>query len=147
MPGDGPPATSRARGGAPRKGRIAPITGRIGRSVASVGDLVGPNTGTLTTLVSMNPIEALFTVSEAAYVAAMKERLNKRPEVEALRDALGKAEGKVLGFCRSGTRSTIVWALGQAGHRPVEEIMQAGAEVGYDFRPVQHLLGQQIIPG
>lgn len=65
---------------------IAPITGRIGRSIASVGDLVGPNTGNLTTLVSMDPIEALFTVSEAAYVAAMKSRLGKGSEIEALRD-------------------------------------------------------------
>ena len=31
-----------------------------------------------------------------------------QPQVEALRDALGKAEGKVLGFCRSGTRSTFL---------------------------------------
>lgn len=47
----------------------APITGRIGRSRASPGDLVGPNSGDLTTLVSIDPIEALFQVSEATYVA------------------------------------------------------------------------------
>ena len=49
----------------------APITGRIGRSAASVGDLVGPTTGNLTTLVSIDPIEALFQISEATYVAAI----------------------------------------------------------------------------
>lgn len=65
---------------------LAPITGRIGRSVASVGDLVGPTTGNLTTLVSIDPIEALFTVSEAAYVAAMKERMDQDLGVESLRD-------------------------------------------------------------
>jgi membrane fusion protein (multidrug efflux system) len=65
---------------------IAPITGRIGRSVASVGDLVGPTTGTLTTLVSIDPIEALFTVSEAAYVAAMKHRMDYTSDIQALRD-------------------------------------------------------------
>ncbi|PLW68475.1 efflux RND transporter periplasmic adaptor subunit [Pseudohalioglobus lutimaris] len=65
---------------------IAPITGRIGRSIASVGDLVGPNTGNLTTLVSIDPIEALFNVSEAAYVAAMKSRMTEEPDISALRD-------------------------------------------------------------
>lgn len=65
---------------------IAPITGRIGRSVASVGDLVGPNTGILTTLVSMDPIEALFTVSEAAYVSTVKARMGRGLEMDALRD-------------------------------------------------------------
>jgi membrane fusion protein (multidrug efflux system) len=49
----------------------APITGRIARSTASVGDLVGPTTGNLTTLVSIDPIEALFRISEATYIAAM----------------------------------------------------------------------------
>ncbi len=46
---------------------IAPITGRIGRSIASVGDLVGPNTGNLTTLVSVDPIEALFRLARRLY--------------------------------------------------------------------------------
>ena len=65
---------------------IAPISGRIGRSAASVGDLVGPNTGVLTTLVSIDPIEALFTVSEAAYIAAIKSRMTSDRDTSALRD-------------------------------------------------------------
>ena len=63
----------------------APITGRIGRSSASVGDLVGPNTGNLTTLVSIDPIEALFQVSEATYVAAIGLRLENQLDIESLR--------------------------------------------------------------
>ena len=63
----------------------APISGRIGRSLASVGDLVGPNAGNLTTLVSIDPIEALFSVSEATYVAAMKKRMTERLDVSELR--------------------------------------------------------------
>ncbi len=54
----------------------APFTGRIGRSAVSPGDLVGPNSGNLTTLVSIDPIEALFQVSEATYIAALSERLD-----------------------------------------------------------------------
>lgn len=63
---------------------LAPITGRIGHSSASVGDLVGPNTGNLTTLVSIDPIEAQFQVSEATYVAAIGEDLDRNLEASAL---------------------------------------------------------------
>ena len=64
----------------------APISGRIGRSIASVGDLVGPNSGDLTTLVSVDPIEALFTISEATYVAAISGRMSEGANIDALRD-------------------------------------------------------------
>jgi membrane fusion protein (multidrug efflux system) len=42
----------------------APISGRIGRSVAAVGDLVGPNLGPLTTLVNTDIMRATFQISE-----------------------------------------------------------------------------------
>jgi membrane fusion protein (multidrug efflux system) len=64
----------------------APITGRIGRSAVSPGDLVGPNTGNLTTLVSIDPIEALFQISEATYMAAIGKRMSEAPEPEDLRN-------------------------------------------------------------
>jgi len=63
----------------------APITGRIGSSIVSPGDLVGPTTGNLTTLVSIDPIQALFQVSEATYVAALSSRLDKEISVDVLR--------------------------------------------------------------
>ena len=43
------------------------------------------------------------------------------------------AAGKTLAYCASGTRSTIVWALGQAGEMPADEIIAAGANAGYDL--------------
>ena len=64
---------------------IAPIAGRIGRSSASVGDLVGPTSGNLTTLVSLDPIEALFQVSEAAYVSALGRGLGTQLDSASLR--------------------------------------------------------------
>jgi membrane fusion protein (multidrug efflux system) len=63
---------------------LAPITGRIGRSAASVGDLVGPNSGNLTTLVSIDPIEAVFQVSEATYVAAIGQNLDQNRELRSI---------------------------------------------------------------
>ncbi|MEP6391634.1 MAG: efflux RND transporter periplasmic adaptor subunit [Halioglobus sp.] len=65
---------------------IAPISGRIAKSIVSAGDLVGPTTGDLTTLVSIDPIEALFQISEATYVSAIAERMGGRTDPEALRN-------------------------------------------------------------
>jgi sulfide:quinone oxidoreductase len=45
---------------------------------------------------------------------------------------------KILAFCRSGTRSTTLWALSQAGNAPAEEIIGAAAHAGYD---ISHLAG------
>jgi uncharacterized protein (TIGR01244 family) len=44
----------------------------------------------------------------------------------------------VLAFCRSGTRSTTLWALSQAGKLPAHEIIAQAARAGYDM---SHLLG------
>jgi len=47
--------------------------------------------------------------------------------------AVAAAPGPVLAYCRSGTRSTIVWALSQAGKLPTDEILTAAARAGYDI--------------
>lgn len=47
---------------------IAPIDGRIGSSQFSPGDLIGPESGTLTSLVSIDPMQALFQVSEQVFL-------------------------------------------------------------------------------
>ena len=59
-------------------------------------------------------------------------------QVEAMVDALESARGKVLAYCRSGTRSTLLWALAAArkGADP-EAIAQAAAAAGYDVSPVR----------
>lgn len=59
-------------------------------------------------------------------------------DVVAMRDALGQAQGPVLAYCRTGTRSTLLWALAKAktGVNP-EEIAQAAAAAGYDVSPVR----------
>ena len=49
------------------------------------------------------------------------------------RDVLDAAGGPVLAYCASGTRSTIVWALGQAERMEPDAILSAAAEQGYDL--------------
>lgn len=60
------------------------------------------------------------------------------PQVEAMQTALANAKGKVLGYCRSGTRSTLLWSLAQAraGIDP-DAIAAAARQAGYDVSPVR----------
>lgn len=61
-----------------------------------------------------------------------------QPQVDAMRDALAASDGPVLGYCRSGTRSTLLWSLAQAsmGQDP-DTIAAAAAAAGYDVGPVR----------
>jgi uncharacterized protein (TIGR01244 family) len=66
------------------------------------------------------------------------------PQVDAMIAALGKAEGsggKVLAYCRSGTRSTLLWSLAQAkqGRNPAE-LSRVAANAGYDLSPIRPML-------
>ena len=42
-------------------------------------------------------------------------------------------EGKTLAYCRSGMRSSVLWALSQARSLPADEIVAAAAKQGYDI--------------
>jgi len=63
-------------------------------------------------------------------------------QVAAMADALEKAQGPVLAFCRSGTRSTYLWAL--ARHRlgdDGEQLIAKAANAGYDLSSIRPVLG------
>lgn len=60
------------------------------------------------------------------------------PQVAAMTAALAAGEGKVLTYCRSGTRSTLLWSLAQAaGGNDPDAIAAAAARAGYDVAPVR----------
>lgn len=61
------------------------------------------------------------------------------PQVSAMQQALAQAgDTPVLAYCRSGTRSTLLWALAQAqsGISP-DQIAASAAEAGYDISPIR----------
>ena len=60
-----------------------------------------------------------------------------REQFEALAEALDRTNGKTLGYCRSGTRSTLLWALAQAsrGAEP-GDLASAAGTAGYDLAPI-----------
>jgi uncharacterized protein (TIGR01244 family) len=58
-------------------------------------------------------------------------------QVMAMGEALDAAEGAVLAFCRSGTRSTFLWALARAEKGDAgEELMRKAQAAGYDLSPI-----------
>ena len=63
------------------------------------------------------------------------------PQVVAMSKALDEAEGPVLAYCRSGTRSTLLWALSEAsqGGDP-DALTNMAAKAGYDVSPVRPLM-------
>ncbi|MGV9005544.1 MAG: TIGR01244 family sulfur transferase [Brevundimonas sp.] len=63
---------------------------------------------------------------------------NMGPEaVTAMRAALDELPGPVLGFCRSGTRTTCLWGLANAGQRPAEALIETARAAGYDLSPLK----------
>ena len=71
------------------------------------------------------------------------------PQVDALTEALAAADGPVLGFCRTGTRSTTLWALGQARRRPVDDVLADARRAGYDLaglRPQLEATAAMVAP-
>lgn len=50
----------------------APIDGRVGRSAVTKGNVVGPNSGVLTVILSEDPIYAVFPVSQREFLGLQK---------------------------------------------------------------------------
>jgi uncharacterized protein (TIGR01244 family) len=60
-------------------------------------------------------------------------------QVEAMAEAL--AEGPALVFCKSGTRSTYLWALARSRRAaPGDTLLRQASDAGYDLTPIRRLL-------
>jgi uncharacterized protein (TIGR01244 family) len=64
-----------------------------------------------------------------------------QPQVDAMAAALDGAVGKTLAYCRSGTRSTLLWSLARAkvGDAP-PSLHEKANSAGYDLTPVATLI-------
>ncbi len=47
---------------------IAPIAGKIGKTIANIGDYVAPSVGTLARIIQLDPIRVVFSVTDREYV-------------------------------------------------------------------------------
>ncbi len=53
------------------------------------------------------------------------------------------AETPVLAFCRTGTRSTMLWALTQASEQDIARILATAEQAGYDLSGLVERLDQR----
>lgn len=89
-------------------------------------------------------IEAAARAAGMGYVAIPVDHSGFGPaQVVAMVDAMAAALGPVLAYCRSGTRSTHLWALAEAscGADPMA-LIKAAAGAGYDIAMMAGTLRQ-----
>ena len=67
----------------------SPIDGRIGRAAFSPGNIVGPDSGVLATVVSEKPIRVLFPVTQREFLDARRDKAAGDPLIVRLRLADG----------------------------------------------------------
>lgn len=86
-------------------------------------------------------IEAAARAAGLDYVAIPVTHAGfSQGQVDAMLDALD-ADGPVLAYCRSGTRSTLLWALARAKARDNPAAIAAkAAAAGYDVSPIRELI-------
>jgi hypothetical protein len=83
-------------------------------------------------------IEAAAKAAGLAYLHVPVRGGPTQEQVDAVREAVEAADGPVLAFCRSGTRSIVTWSIGQAlsGAADRETLVKQGYEAGYDLSGV-----------
>jgi membrane fusion protein (multidrug efflux system) len=72
---------------------VSPISGRIGKSQIDVGNLIGADSGILATVVALDPIRVVFSVSEKTYLSVQAS--SKENGVAALVPTIRFANGDV----------------------------------------------------
>ncbi|MEZ5959509.1 MAG: TIGR01244 family sulfur transferase [Hyphomonadaceae bacterium] len=84
---------------------------------------------------SASEIKAAAEAAGLAFKAIPFAGLPPAPVVMAMSEALAEANGPVLAYCRSGTRSITAWALAQAlaGSHTPDEIIALAQKAGYDL--------------
>jgi len=58
-------------------------------------------------------------------------------------ELIASTAGPVLAYCASGTRSTVIWALGQTGKMAVDDILATARAAGYDLQSLRPALEAQ----
>ena len=82
----------------------APIAGRIGRSLISVGNFVSPSSGTLATIVSQDPIDVIFPISQRE-ILELREESGSAGKAEDLAVYLQFGKGNRYSHTRQGSTS------------------------------------------
>jgi membrane fusion protein (multidrug efflux system) len=74
---------------------VSPITGKVGKTNISRGNVVDPNSGVLTTIVSQDPMYVSFPVSQRDYLAARERKAKVGLTKVSIRFSDGKTYGEI----------------------------------------------------
>lgn len=69
---------------------------------------------------------------EARYLPAAPETVTDA-HAFAFKQLMAELPKPVLGYCRTGRRSTSMWALSRAGEESSSRLLEAAAQAGYDL--------------
>jgi sulfide:quinone oxidoreductase len=67
-------------------------------------------------------------------------------DAAAFGKALDDLPGPALAYCRSGTRSAMLWALSRARTKPLTDILAATQGAGYDVSALMPRLAARVAP-
>ncbi|MFO1138487.1 MAG: TIGR01244 family sulfur transferase [Paracoccus sp. (in: a-proteobacteria)] len=94
----------------------------------------------------VGPAENDAAMRAAAAAAGMEYHHNPftpgqiTPEMIAAQTAALASPGPKVAYCRSGNRSTVLWALSRAGLEPADGLIQTAAQAGYDISGMRPLI-------
>ena len=70
---------------------------------------------------------------QAKYLPAESGKVRDE-DGKAFGQLLNTLPGPVLAYCRTGMRSTTLWALSQAGVTPLPQILEVSKKIGFDLK-------------
>lgn len=79
---------------------------------------------------------------EAVHIPVVASQISEA-DVRAFAEALGRLPKPIAAFCRTGTRSTLLWALANEASLTVDERIAVAAREGYDLEPFSALLSRE----
>lgn len=87
---------------------------------------------------------ALARGMEAVHIPVVASQINAA-DVHAFLTALERLPKPIAAFCRTGTRSTLLWALANDAHLTADERIEIAAKEGYDLEQFRALLIQEVV--
>lgn len=70
------------------------------------------------------------------------------PQIEEMAQTLGRTQGKTLAFCRTGTRSILLWALAEVqSGSDLATVASQVADAGYSVAPIRPTLASLVARG
>ncbi len=81
--------------------------------------------------------QAIETAAAALGIKAIHQPVQSSAisdaDVLAFAKALGELPKPIMAYCRTGTRSAMLWSLSEAGKRPAGDILSEAMKAGYDL--------------